>query len=103
MALEKRTVLVSHEFMHETGDLQLKFEKRVVDGDVILMREPHRSIVNPGVSVDDQIAAVSDHLVNHLGFPPVGKTDVDALRSIVSTKIISEKRSAGVVRLREAR
>lgn len=63
----KRTVIDRIEILQD-GTVQLRLAKQVVDGEKILMSEPHRTVIEPGINADDQMAAVNAHLTA-MGWP----------------------------------
>jgi hypothetical protein len=91
--LEKRTVLDRVE-IDSTGHVYMRLLKQVVDGDKVLMSEPHRSVIAPGVEPKDQVALVSEHL-QEMGFPPVEAPDLAKLASF--TQIVMPQREAFVI------
>lgn len=67
--LEKKTVLNQVEIL-PSGVVQVRFEKLIVEAGKVLRSEWHRTTIEPGVDVDEQIAVVNGHLAA-LGEAPV--------------------------------
>lgn len=70
--LEKRTILDRFELDLTTGDIAVRAQKQIVDGDVIAMAEPHRSVIPSGQPADPQMDAIDTHLVA-MGYPAIPK------------------------------
>lgn len=67
--MQARTVIDQIE-VRPNGDVQVRFSKELVNGEVVMHREWHRTRFLPGESVDAQMAAVNQHL-QEMGYPPV--------------------------------
>lgn len=57
------------------GHVSIKLQKQVLAGVVVLEAGTHRGCVEPGLSVDAQIAAINTHLGRD-GFDPLPTKDV---------------------------
>lgn len=93
--IEKRTVIDQIEATR-SGVLFLQFDKQIVEDGRVLSSEPHRTPLEPGVSLDAQMAAVNVHLVQ-MGFPSLEAAEVERARRIVD----AEHRPAVVTAFRE--
>lgn len=68
--LEKRTILDRIELDLTTGDIAIRAQKQIIDGDVAALSEPHRSVIPSGAAVDPQMDAIDTHLVA-MGYPAI--------------------------------
>jgi len=82
--IEKRVVLSQIEVQPD-GTIQVRLEKQVVEDDVVLSREYHRTVITPLTKVDSQFAAVNSHLAE-MGWPPVDQAAVARLRKIAGVE-----------------
>lgn len=80
--LAKQTRLDRIEFDITTGDISVKAQKLIVDGDVIALAEPHRSVIPSGQPVDPQMDAIDTHL-NAMGYPAIPAEHRAALNRLV--------------------
>lgn len=71
----------------QSGVIQVRFGKQVLDGGEVISHLYHRTVINPGTDVDDQISAVNIDLANQKpAYPPVELADVERLKRIVATE-----------------
>jgi hypothetical protein len=63
MALERKTLLDQVEIRRD-GTLQVRLVKAIVDGEAIAAQEFHRTVVEPGVDPEAQLAALNASLLN---------------------------------------
>ena len=80
--LEKRTVLSQIE-VPVGGAIQVRLEKQVVEDGVVLAKEYHRTVIEPGTEPEDQMAAVNEHLKT-MGCAPVSGEDIARIRKLVA-------------------
>jgi len=77
------------------GTVQVRIALRVEDGPNILAHKWHRTALPPETTIDLQMAAVNEHLVQ-MGYNPVSASDIAKIASICSaawtTEIISAYR-----------
>lgn len=78
MALEKRTTVNQIEIT-ESGTIQVRIAKRVVDGDQVFSSEWHRTAFDPTTDIDAQMAAVNAHLAQ-MGWPAVPDADTQKIK-----------------------
>ena len=78
MALEKRTSVNQIEIT-ESGTIQVRIAKRVVDGDQVFSSEWHRTVFDPITDIDAQMAAVNAHLAQ-MGWPEVPAADTQKIK-----------------------
>lgn len=79
-----RTVDLDQITLCADGSIGLRFLKQVVEGDEVLMSEPHRTVIDPLGDVATQIAAVDEHL-KVMGYPGA---PVDAVERIDALKVV---------------
>jgi hypothetical protein len=60
--IQKNTVVDQIEITRE-GVIQVRMITQIVENGVVLASKYHRTCVEPGVSVDDQMAVVNAHLI----------------------------------------
>ena len=77
--MEKRTILEKIEIEVATGRVFMRFKKQIVDGENIIELGFHRSVVEPGTDVDEQMAHVNSSLVS-MNAAPVDVSQIDALK-----------------------
>ena len=65
-----RRVIVERIECVDFSVLQIRMQKQIVEGDVVLAREFHRTVIEPGTSVFEQFEAVNAHL-RQMGWPDV--------------------------------
>lgn len=91
--LEKKTILSQIECT-STGVIGIRLKKVIMDGDLEISSEYHRTTLAPGGSLDAQIAAVNDNLKNAYGYPAIAVATVERIRRIVAVEhtadVISE-------------
>ena len=92
MALVKEVVLSQIEVQPD-GTLQVRFDKRVVDGTEVFSHEYHRTVVPPGISVDKQMAAVNAHLAE-MSWPPVAREHIERIKRIAKVEHTKEAKAA---------
>lgn len=51
----------------------------VEDGDVISMRQPHRTCIDGGGDIQSFITTLNDNLVNFYGYPALSQADIDKI------------------------
>jgi hypothetical protein len=71
MAIEKRIVFDRVEIDGD-GRVHMKLQKQLVENGAVVFSEPHRSVIDPGVTPADQIEYVSANLKQ------MGWTDIPA-------------------------
>jgi hypothetical protein len=76
--MQTRTIIDKIEIEPQTGNVFVKIQKQIVDGDQILASQPHRTVIGPGVTAAGQMALVNDHLAS-MGHPAVKAEDVAVL------------------------
>lgn len=94
--LAKRTVLSRVEIEPQSGSVFFKLEKQIVEGDVVVSAEPHRSVVDCDVDPIIQVDLVNNHLRESLRYPEIGSADikliVDACASAESVRAAARAR-----------
>jgi hypothetical protein len=96
MTISKRVVLSQLEVQPD-GTIQVRLDKQVVEDDNVLSREYHRTVLPPGIEVDQQMALVNAHL-EQMGWPPV---ETEALSRI--KRIVGVEHTSGVKRAYQER
>ena len=81
--ITKRTVISQIE-VTEIGHLQIRFAKQIVEDGKVLMSEYHRTAVECGGSIDAQMVAVNNNLVE-MGCMPVSADDIVRISAIANT------------------
>jgi len=80
MAIEKATWIDQIEITRDRV-VQVRFGLGLVEnGNLVADPKWHRTIFEPGVDADGQVAAVNESLTKHLGYPAVPADEVDRLR-----------------------
>lgn len=64
--------------------IQIRFGLLLVDGDTELSCQWHRTVIEPGVAVDDQIKAVNQHL-QKMGRQACALSELTVLKTVVTT------------------
>lgn len=81
MTIKKLTILDQIE-VTRSGDIGVRFAKQIVDGTEVIATEWHRTLVERGGDVSAQLAAVSSHLKEGLGYPEIKQADIERIQSI---------------------
>ena len=79
--MEKRTLFDKVE-CPDTGAIGVRLRKVIVDGEKEIHSEYHRTVIEDGVSADEQMETVNRHL-DVLGYPPVSADVVKRISKIV--------------------
>jgi hypothetical protein len=82
MALERKTLLDQVEIRRD-GTLQVRLVKAIVDGETILAREFHRTVLEPGAAADALLATLNAHL-GQMGEAAVADEEWDRIRRIAA-------------------
>lgn len=80
MAIEQKTVIDQIEIRRD-GTIQIRLALLLVDGEQELARQWHRTAVEPGASVDAQLAVVNTHL-QAMGKAQLDDSGTDKLKQI---------------------
>jgi hypothetical protein len=80
----KRTVVNQRE-VTQSGVIQIRLRKEVVEDGNVIAFEYHRTCIEPGVDPDAHLALVNVHL-NALGFPAVDEEGIDSIRRLVKAE-----------------
>lgn len=80
--IEKKTIIDQIE-VTRTGHVQIRFGLLVLEDDVELASQWHRTSVEPGGNVDNQLAAVNAHL-QQMNKAQIETTDIPKLKQIVA-------------------
>lgn len=80
--MDKRTLVDQIEVTRD-GTLQIRLVCQVVDGATVLVSHYHRTVLEPGVALADQIAAVNAHLAN-MARAPVTPAEVARIAKIAA-------------------
>jgi hypothetical protein len=92
MQIEKHTV-VDERTVTKNGIILIRFRKEIVEDGVVLARTYHRTSLEPGQSLDKQMAAVNDHLVS-MGHAAVSVDGIASIQRTVDTEHTPEKIAA---------
>jgi hypothetical protein len=81
--LKKRTRIVQIEVV-AGGIVQLRLAMEVVDGESVLSTRNHRTVINPGISVDEQLKLVNQSITTdkELNAAPIDKERIPELKAI---------------------
>lgn len=80
--MHKKTVIDKIEVIRN-GTIQVRLQKLFVDDDGSEhLLEYHRTVIEPGVDVDEQFALVNAHL-EQMNQPPVDASELTTLKSLV--------------------
>lgn len=79
--IEKRTIVDQIEITRDKT-IQIRFGLLLLEDGIELSCQWHRTAIEPGISVDTQIAAVNNHL-QQMGKSTVPPTELDNLKQIV--------------------
>ncbi len=82
--LIKRTIIDQIE-LTRSRIIQIRFRKEVVEDGNVLAFEYHRTSLPPGISLDDQMAAVNENLAA-MGCARVEAGDIERIRAIVNVE-----------------
>lgn len=82
--MEKITIL-DHIGISSTGAIELLFAKQIREGSNVLASEWHRTLIDKGGDIEQQIDAVNNHLVSGLGYPAVASIDIERIERIAKT------------------
>jgi hypothetical protein len=77
-----RRVVLDQIEVKPDGTVFVQLDKQVADGDEILMHEPHRFPMLPGIDLDRQVDAVNNGLAS-LGWPRMDQSAVERVRRVV--------------------
>jgi hypothetical protein len=86
--LTKKTILDQIEITRN-GTIQLRFAKLVLENEEEISSRWHRTVINPGTSVEEQLAHVNDHLMQ-MGEEPVTFADVNKIQAVVDIVHVPE-------------
>lgn len=64
--------------------IQVLISKQVVNGEIIISSENHRTAILPLGDVEAQMALVNNHL-GSMGYPPLSKEDIASIRAQADT------------------
>lgn len=79
---EKRTV-VSQIEITESGAIQLRLEKQVIENGEVLVTRYHRTVIEPGIDVADQVAEVNRHIVS-TGDKALGANELERIKRMAA-------------------
>lgn len=96
----KRTVVDQIEIDRE-GTIRIRMAKEIVDGDTVVAKEWHRTVLPPGGDIDFQMMMVNQSLVRDFGYPAVSDADIARIRSMVPAIHTEEIINAYVKKLTE--
>ena len=82
--ISKRTIVDKREIV-QGGIIQVRFRKEIVEDGKVLAFEYHRTSLEPGTSLANQMAAVNDHL-EKMGHAPVDDDGVASIRRIMDVE-----------------
>lgn len=80
--IQKKSVFESLDIA-PSGIVQIRIGIVVLDGDEIIARKNHRSMIEPGIAVSDQMTMVNAHLAS-MNEPEVGADEIARLDAIVA-------------------
>lgn len=83
--MEKRVVYSQIEIL-ENGVLQVRLDKQIVDNGQVIWSQPHRTIVEPGINAEAQMAEVTRHLTEQMGYPAVPVDVVERVRRVAAVE-----------------
>ena len=101
MHIVKETVLDVATFCAD-GSIEVRMQKRVVGDGVVVWQEPHRTVIDPFVSVDDQMAPVAQHLAT-MGFSGLTAEALDRLSRMATIQRASPAVQERMAKLAESR
>jgi hypothetical protein len=90
--IEKKTVFSQVECTKD-GTTQIRFEKQIVDNGNVIAMEYHRTVLDPGVNLAEQLALVNTHLAT-MGYPPAPADVVARVQAIVGVEHTPERIAA---------
>ena len=88
--IEKRTVVDQREVM-QSGIIQIRFRKEIVEDGKVLSYQYHRTTLQPGDDLDAQMRVVNAHL-ERMDCKPV--EDYESVRRIVAAEHTAEVKAA---------
>lgn len=77
--IQKKTIVDQIEITSH-GVVQVRLALLVVEGENIIAKDYHRTVIEPGISPDDQFALVNQHLVS-MNKEPVSDSEMIAVRA----------------------
>lgn len=103
--MQKQVVLTSYRVL-EAGHIEVQLGKRIVDdGGQVIANEYHRTAIEPGTSVEDQMAAVNAHLVK-MGWPAASAEVMARLQRVAelehTPEVVAKAKSLSESRLEAA-
>lgn len=109
--MQTETKLLAIEFGDDRS-VSIKLEKRVVEGDLVVWREPHRFMLPAKFTeadIDAQVASVNRHLDEMdcgngflASFPPLDADRIDRIKSAFRSVAASAPRKKAAARVRPA-
>lgn len=89
-AMIEKQIRFSQLEVTESGAIQVRLEKQLVENGKVLAREYHRTVIEPGTDTDAQMAAVNAHL-GAMGYPPAEAEAVERVKRIVAVEHTPER------------
>lgn len=104
MALSRKTVVDQIEVRRD-GTIQVRLGLLVMDGEAEIHCQWHRTAIEPGGDVDEQIAAVNTHLesMGHLPVPDEDLKPLKDVKGVVHTPTVVKAYQDRVAALADAR
>jgi hypothetical protein len=79
--MHKQTVIDQIEIVRD-GTIQVRLAKEIVDDDgTVISAVWHRTILPPGLDVDEQMRQVNEHLIQ-MGWAGVATGDIDRIKQV---------------------
>lgn len=74
----------------ESGVLQVRLEKQMIENGEVIFAQYHRTVIEPGVDPDAQFDEVNAHL-EQMGYPPAQAEAVERIRKLVAVEHTPER------------
>lgn len=84
---------VSQIEVSEHGHIHVRIAKQIADGGAVLSSEYHRTSIECGGDVAEQMATINAHL-EKMGWPPVDGSQIDRVSAIASADWTPARRAA---------
>jgi hypothetical protein len=81
--MQTRTIIDKIEIEPQTGNVGVRMKKQIVEGDMVLAEQYHRTTIDSGADPAAQVALVNAHLAT-MGYPPIRNEDVAVLHSALA-------------------
>lgn len=97
-AITRKSIIDAVGFdLDDRGDIAVRIQKVIMDGDAIIFKEPHRVMLQAGDDIDAVMSAVNGHLAA-MDFPAVPAEDIVNLKADASRRWTPARKQARAMR-----